>query len=1155
MKPIFFLSLAACLQAGIRGYSQITLSAKNAPLPVLFKKIHQQTGCEFLYPVALIKKAGVATVHVNNASLEQALQSLLGDKNINYTISGNNIIIREKMTRPLLFRQSQPDRGIAAGTVYGRITDTLGFPLSGAIVAIAGTTAITSTDETGHFALKRVNTHAVLLVSYLGYVTQKITLSDNTEVHLSLRESKTELDPVTVQIVNTGYQSLSAERATGSFAQPDKDLFSQRVTTEVMDKLDGITSGFVINKDPSLGTTYQIRGVSTINADATPLIVLDHFPYEGDIAAINPNSIDNITVLKDAAAASIWGARAANGVIVITSKKGRFNQPLQTSLITAMTISAKPDLSYQREFLPSAGFIDMEKSLFQQGFYNADLSNTTNYPVISPVVEILAKQRAGSLSGEEATNQINALRALDVRKDLKKYFYRSLMNQQVALNLTGGNQHTAYAVFLGYDNNNNHESGDTRQRFTASTQESFQLVKNLELTTGLYYTQSKEWNNSIVGTITSGGSYSKALYPYAQLADTKGNPLAIVKDYRYSFAATATDHGFLSWLYYPLKEKELSDNTSHSNDIRFIAGLRYHLTTGISIEGLYQYQTGTTQKRQYDADSSYYARNLINEYTAIESDGSFTYTIPPGGILHLYNASYTAVNGRVQLTAEKKFRDHSLSAIAGIEAREVNTETHLDNTVYGYNAANNTYTQVNYTTSYTLYPSQVNAVIPNDFYLDHTTNRYRSWFANAAYRYKRLYTFSVSGRIDQANIFGVQANYQQVPLWSAGGKWDISRESFFHSKWLSGLQFRVTYGFTGNLLNNGSAYTMATLSYQTSGPGYPNSFYAIISPGNPSLTWEKTKVINIGTDFSLFSERLSGSADYYLKKGTGLIGQQNVPSSTGFSTAMVNYGSIQSHGLDLVINSCNINKLFQWRTRVLVSFTADQVTRYTSPTTIGGAYILQGRPVSSLFTFPWAGLDPLTGNPQGYDLTGKISTDYTSLLSYRPKDLVYSGRSTPAVFGGVRNTFVYKGWSLLVNLSYKLGYYFKRTSVNYYNLFYSWRGNQDFDRRWQQPGDEKFTTVPSVPSLPADRSRDEFYTASQAVVTKADHVRLQDVALSYDLDKAHCPSLPVKHLQLSVYATNLGLIWRANHYGIDPDYQQALYAPPRTFSFCIKANF
>jgi outer membrane receptor protein involved in Fe transport len=794
----------------------------------------------------------------------------------------------------------------------------------------------------------------------------------------------------------------------------------------------------------------------------------------------------------------------------------------------------------------------MEQSLFQQGFYNADLSNTTNYPVISPVVEILAQQRAGSLSKEDATTRINAFKKQDVRRDLQKYFYQGLISQQYGLHMSRGGSDAAYALFLGYDNNHNHESGDTRQRFTASTQISFQPVKHLILSASLYYTQNQERSNSILNSLTSGGSYSKNLYPYAQLADARGNALAIVKDYRYSFATTAADYGFLNWLYYPLKEKGRSDNTTRFNDIRLVTALQYRVIPGISVEGLYQYQTGATQDRQYYADSSYYARNLINEYSVIGNDGLFTYHIPPGGILNLYNASYTAINGRAQLTAEKRFRGHSISGIAGMEAREVNTETRSDNTLYGYNVENDSYEPVNYTTSYTLYPSQSNAAIPNDFYPDHTINRYRSWFANAAYRYKNLYTFSVSGRIDQANIFGVKTNYKQVPLWSAGGKWDISRESFFHSKWLSVLQLRATYGFTGNLLNNGSAYTMATLSHQTSSPDYSNSFYSIISPGNPGLTWEKTGVVNIGTEFSLFGGRLSGSADYYRKKGTGLIGRQNIPSSTGFSAAMINYAGIQGHGLDLVINSCNINRSFQWNTRALFSFTADKVTQYTAATTTGGAYILKGRPVNSVFTFKWAGLDPATGNPQGYDLTGKVSTDYTSLLLYGPKYLVYSGRSTPAVFGGIRNTFAYKVWSLSVNLSYKLGYYFKRTSINYYQLFYEWQGNKDFDQRWQKAGDEKRTTIPSMPSLPVDPSRDAFYTSSQAVVTKADHIRLQDVALSYDLDKTHCPSLSVKHLQLSLYANNLGLIWRANHYGIDPDYQQAAYVPPKTFSFSIK---
>lgn len=1156
MRPIFFLLLAASLQARIRGYAQITLSVKNAPLPSLFKKIQRQTGWEFLYPADLIKKAGVVSVTLQKASLEQALQTILRNKNVSYSINDKTIVMQEKMTRPPLLQPLQQDTDSSMVTVSGHITDTLSNPLWGAVIVIAGSAAGTSTNEAGYFSLQKVNPNAILVISYLGYATQKITLNGHQKIDLILEEIKAELDPVTVQIMNTGYQSMPAERATGSFAQPDKGMFDARVSTDVISKLDGITSGFLINKDPSLGTTYQIRGVSTINANATPLIVLDHFPYEGDIANINPNSIENITILIDAAAASIWGARAANGVIVITSKKGRFNQPQQVSLVADMTLSGKPDLKYQRNFMSSGDFIDWEQSLFRQGFYNSDLSNTTTYPVISPVVEILAQQRAGSLPGEVAASQINELKKQDTRKDLKKYFYQGLVKQQYALNINGGSQQTAYAVSLGYDNNHDNETGNAWQRVTAGTEISVKPLRNLELTGGIHYTQNKKWDNSIVNTITSGGSYTKALYPYARLADAQGNALAIVKDYRYSFAASATQHGFQNWLYYPLKEKERSDNTTLANDARLLAGLQYTVIPGISLEGLYEYQTGITQGHEYDADSSYYTRNLVNEYAAVLNGVFSSSPIPGGGILNLYNASYASVNGRAQVAVEKKSGGHSISGILGLEAREVTTESHSDNTAYGYHLPTDSSTQVSYTTSYTLYPSQAKALIPNQFYLHHTTNRYRSWFGNAAYHYKNLYTFSASGRIDQANIFGVQANYKQVPLWSVGGKWSISRENFFHSNWLSDLEVRGSYGLTGNLLNNGTAYSMATAYCQALDSSYPASYYMITSPGNPSLTWEKVSILNIGTDFSVWNGHLSGNIDYYHKKGTGLIGQQYIPSSTGFSTAMVNYGSILGQGIDVVLRAhTNSSKAFQWNTTFLFSYTTDRVTHYSAATTTGGAYILKDKPVNSLFAFKWAGLDPATGNPQGYDLTGKVSTDYASLLLYGPEYQAYSGRSTPSIFGGFRNTFMYKEWSLSVNLSYKLGYYFKRSSINYYNLLYAWQGNIDYTHRWQQPGDEKFTSVPSVPSLPADKSRDAFYNASEAVVTKADHVRLQDVVVSYDLDKTHYSFLPVKHMQLSLYATNLGLIWKANHYGIDPDYQQATYLPPKIFSFCIKANF
>jgi TonB-linked SusC/RagA family outer membrane protein len=853
--------------------------------------------------------------------------------------------------------------------------------------------------------------------------------------------------------------------------------------------------------------------------------------------------------LKDAAAASIWGARAGNGVIVITTKKGKFNQPLQVSLNANLTVTGKPNLNYNRSFLSSNDFIDLEQNLFNQGFYDADLSST-QYPPISPVVEILAKQRAGTLSATDATSQINTLRSLDVRRDLKKYFYQGLVNQQYALNMSGGSVNAAYTMSAGYDHDVSNLTGNDNNRYTVNLLGTFKPIKNLEITGGINYTDSKVYANSTISSINTGGQYYKSMYPYAQFADAAGNPLPVTKNYRDSFVLAAPGNGLVNWQYYPLVEKGLSDNTTQLYDTRLRAGIKYTFFPGFNVEGIYQYERGNNEQRVYYAPESYYVRNLINQYTD-PTTTPHTNNIPNGGILNLYNNGYVSTNSRAQVTYNRNFGLNSITALAGVEQREVTGESDYDNTLYGYFPLTDAYQTVLYNTYYTLYPSGA-AVIPNAFYLDHTDNRYRSYFGNASYSYADRYTLSASARMDQANLFGVKTNDKSVPLWSVGGKWDVSKEHFFHSKWLPTLQLRTTYGFSGNLLNNGAAYTTATYYSATSSLTPP--FYQITSPGNPQLTWEKIGMLNIGIDFATRQNILSGSLEYFHKNGKNLIGTAPVPSSTGFTSTTLNYANMKGEGIDLVVNSKNIQGVFQWSTSLLLSYAADKVTSYNGGSSLSTTFV-QGRPVESLYSFKWAGLDPATGDPQGYDQSGKVSKDYSSLLLVSARQMVYSGRATPAIFGGLRNTFSYQQVSLSVNLSYKLGYYFLRNSINYNNLLYSWQGNTDYTHRWQKPGDEKSTDIPSLPGLPVNSSRDQFYASSQALVTNGNQVRLQDILLSYDLNKTQWPHLPLPHVQISLYASNLGLIWKANKYGIDPDYQQAAYLPPKTFAFSVKANF
>jgi hypothetical protein len=306
---------------------------------------------------------------------------------------------------------------------------------------------------------------------------------------------------------------------------------------------------------------------------------------------------------------------------------------------------------------------------------------------------------------------------------------------------------------------------------------------------------------------------------------------------------------------------------------------------------------------------------------------------------------------------------------------------------------------------------------------------------------------------------------------------------------------------------------------------------------------------------------ISGSVEYFRKRGIDLIGDASFAPSTGITMLRGNYANMKGNGFDVVFNSKNIDKKFKWSTTLLFSHITDKVTHYDVKLPAyqllsgdKGTWPLEGRPVYGVYSLRWAGLDPETGDPQGY-LDHGVSKDYATLnFPDSITDLVYNGPVHPTCFGGLTNSFSYKHFSLIVNISYKLGYYFRRSSINYYALFNSNYGNKDFIERWQKPGDEKNTDVPSLPSTPDD-ARDNFYAHSEVLIEKGDHVRLQDIALSYDLDKRIWKKMSFSHVQFYLYANNIGIIWRANNFHLDPDYPTGGIPPSRSFAAGIRVNF
>ncbi len=1138
-----YLVLLACFQQGMSAYCQsgsgITLSARDTPLEKILIILRDSAGYTYIGDASWTRVAKNITISVKNASIQEVLDICFKDQPLLYKLKDKHITILSIGSTPPFVR--------------GRLVNGKREPAAGVSITVKGSRSFTTTsNDNGEFSIRITHPDIDLAMTSVNYEDLELRISGPGDTVIQLKEKVSELVDV---VVANGYQYIPKDRSTGSFTQVSNALIDRRVSTNILDRLDGVTNSLLFNKNV-ISTANQsaltIRGRSTIFGNPDPLIVIDNFPYSGNINNINPDDVESITVLKDAAAASIWGAFSGNGVIVITTKKGKYNQAPKLGFTTSVTLGKKPDL-YYTPILSSGDYIDVEDTLFNQGFYGSP-QNTYPLTVWSPVVEILMAQKLGQISEGEVQTRINALRQQDTRQDLGRYFYRSSMNQQYALNLSGGGPKNKYYFSAGYDRNQANLVRNSYNRVTLNGNNTYTILpQKLELSTGLSFTASTtQINNSGVINVP---------YPYLKLADAQGNALAVPFKLRESYVDTVGGGQLLDWHYRPLDELRNADNTTKLTDYRINIGIRYVIWKGLEINAYYQYGHGSSDNPNFQSQKTFYTRDQINQFTQVDSMGNLRRAIPLGGILDRIVSNYDANNVRLQLGYNRLFgRDnaHSVNAIAGAELRDV--EQQLTRTrLYGYDENRQNGLPVDYTLSYTNYASgaPMNIDYADNNHYSATSDRYLSYYFNGSYSYLQRYTVSASARRDESNLFGVNANQRAVPLWSAGAAWEISKEVFFKLPWLPFLKLRVTDGYNGNVDRSVSAYTTAT----TGGINvYGATTSSINNPPNPFLRWERINIFNVGVDFAGRGHRVEGSMEYYIKSGRDLIGQSPLDPTTGSNIFTGNTANMRTNGVDLNLRTRNITGILQWNTVFLFSFARDKVTSYGQSLGSVGYYFntgavnpLAGRPLYSVYAFKWMGLDPQNGDPQGW-LNGKISKEYGSIFnSSDPSGLLYKGPANPPVFGSLRNEFYRKQWGLSFNIVYKFGYYFRRGSIDYNNLFGRVSpGHPDYDRRWQKPGDELHTYVPSL-DYPASGPRDNFYDNSEPLIEKGDHIRLQDIQLSYELQKKSFPRWPVQSIRLYLYANNIGILWKANHQGIDPDDVSDI-PNPRTLALGVKLD-
>ncbi|PPK99509.1 SusC/RagA family TonB-linked outer membrane protein [Parapedobacter indicus] len=1069
---------------------------------------------------------------------------------------------------------------ISTSKVWGQTTkltgrvvnDADGKPLVGALVRSSNGNSPTKTDESGMFVLTISPKDTVLYVSFLGYETSEINLRTPYAKPLTvmLQPGVRALEEV---IVSTGYEEIPLERATGSFEKIDNALLNRSVGMDVLSRIENIASGVYFNNRKvdinSVGPPdhdLYVRGISTLrNAQVgatAPLIVLDNFPYEGSIANINPNDIESVTILKDAAASSIWGAKAGNGVVVITTKKADFSQPTRVSFNHSVNVTAKPDL-YARKVMEASDIIDMEMFLFDKGFYNSNETKRSK-PALSPIVELLIQLRDGKMDTTNAYNAIDQYRANDIREDMLDYIYRQSVNRQYALSMDGGNAYHRFRLFGGYDKMLNSQRGSENDRINVKLENSFNIGTKLLLDSRIFWTQTR---NTYASLGTTGANYGSNgyPYPYIRFADDDGQPLPVPNDYRMGFLDTAGQGKLLDWQYRPLDEIRNPANHVLTREILMNVGLTYKIAQWANAELKYQYGNENGIHQNHGSLENYATRDLINRYTQIDANGVVSYAVPLGGILRLTNTAASSHRLRGQANINKDWTDrHRLRGLLGMDVQQRKTTSNAYDT-YGYDDEYLTFvTNIDHNTRYPIYANLAAAsFIPNTRAFAGSVNRFVSVYGNLAYTFLDKYTITGSARKDASNLFGVSTNNKWTPLWSLGVNWNLAKESFIPDGWFDRLNIRFSTGYSGNVDNSMSALT--TISYTT-----VNSVWGIDWPAaqianlpNRELRWEKVSTHNLGLDFSIWNRRVSGSIDLYKKNTFDLLSPFPVDPSTGRSLLIMNVARTESRGLDLQLHTQNTVGKLKWSTDLVFAYnnnwireTFEDELNPVSYTNLGSLIVYKGAMAYGAYSYQWAGLNPENGQPMGY-LNGEASADYRQIASRentRLTDLVLHGSARPLYFGSLRNTVTFRNVSISFNLTGKFSYYFRREGLDYGSLIELNNGHADYYRRWQHPGDELHTNVPAF-VYPTDSRANSFYRNSEVLVERGDHIRLQDIRIAYRLDPVRAgQTVLLKNAEVFLFGNNVGFVWRANRLGLDPDVADGIPLP-RSIAAGINLSF
>lgn len=1158
----------------------ITLDMKNVSLQQVLETIEQQTPYKFSYKTSAIDRKQTVSVTCRNASVSHVLDIALEKTGLTYEILSPRSIV--------IFERSKNGN---ARTVRGIILDEEDEPLPGVSVRVKGfATMGTVSDIDGRFSLTVYSPEPELLISYVGMKQREVKATPGRLMTIHLENGENQLN----QVVVTGYQTISKERATGAFDILDKRDLEKRIHTDALSALEGEVPGVSVYNNKVV-----VRGVSTFSSAVgnDPLLVVDGLPTELKLSDININDIESITVLKDAAASSIYGVRAANGVIsIVTTKHVKDKTVIRVTGDWIWTQNPSLD---DYHYATSSDVLDFELAHIQkyaassnqtEAYYLKDhlkgigeaANNSSTLPYYTPFRYARTQYTNGEMSEAEYNALVSKWRNTNYRQEYMDKVWRTALRQSYNVSVNTGTDRQSTYVSLNYIGDSQRVKTNDNKYFKGYVKTMQKLTNWMAFELGV----DAQYSHSTSGD----AQYTtfNTLEPYTQITDENGN--RVYRDYVDISNQTFTGGlhtnpkiqsqiaglpQFMSYRFNILDELEDNLTKRKNFHLRSFVRLNFDIIKGLKFSSSFSYEFGKDSQETFNSKDSYYIRFLRNRFA---TNAAVNSVIPAGGRMSMTDYKRDNWTFRNQLDYQATFlNDHAVSLSAGLELRENNTNLPNTSTYYGYDPVSLAYTALNVKDmmnmglrqSYIYNNNTGNGAVLDGSYirlsdyeltpsLSAVTNRYFSTYFVGGYTFKQRYGLSGSFRIDQANLFGTDPKYRYRPLWSVGFKWNMAKEKFLRNvPWIVMLDLRGSYGLTGNVDQTTSPYLMARMATQNKYTPETIPYTTIMTAPNPLLRWERTKSYNIGLDYTLFGGKLFGKLDYYHKASDDLLATIEVPFTSGYSSQRVNYGGMNNDGFEISVSSpWFTNKDWRFYSSFSFYYNKNKVTRsYYNPTQasqlISGAYYQQGRPFNSVYAYRYDGLtsggtDAQNGIPQilradgssvvHFNDNGGINIDESATL--KPEDLVYMGSGTPVWGGSFTQNISFRNWELSVFVTYYGGHKVYVPSFDFYSTNYN--SLTDFYAQSWTP-ENSTSTIPKH-FLRYDVSADagkviglqEMYQKSTVNVKSGDMIRLKNISLGYTLPARLTRKIGMEYVKVIAQVNN-PCFWSAAGHGIDPE--------------------